>query len=258
MNQGSEPDWDDFGLPPVDIQIPDDARELDRDVQAYHREQRARRRRLRRRRLSGSLTRDGMVMPLLAGCLVFALVAAVLLTVFAATGDVALKQPPKRGPHRSPTPVVLGPAGSAAPSGSAVVALAGQLPDKTIVVSGHNVPLRSLTASALALVPPGCACWTALRQLADQAAQSRVRLYLVAGATGAGLRSVAARHSVVLVADDRQHVLARTYKPNGLTVILVSASGSLALAHSLQPGLQLRTELIGLRQGSAPAAPPGA
>jgi len=70
VNLGGEPERDDFGLPPVDIEIPDDARELDRDVQAYHREQRALRRHLRRRRLRGPLSSDGMVMPLLAGCLV--------------------------------------------------------------------------------------------------------------------------------------------------------------------------------------------
>ena len=48
MNPGSDPDRDDFGLPPVDIVIPDDARELDRDVQAYQRELRALRRRAAR------------------------------------------------------------------------------------------------------------------------------------------------------------------------------------------------------------------
>ena len=74
MNPGSEPDRDDFGLPPVDIQIPDDARELDRDVQAYLRELRALRRRDRVSRLRGPLARDGMVLPLLAGCLILALV----------------------------------------------------------------------------------------------------------------------------------------------------------------------------------------
>ncbi len=255
MNPGGEPERDDFSLPPVDIQVPDDARELDRDVQAYHREQRALRRHLRRRRLSGPLAADGMVMPLLAGCLVFALVAAVLLTVFAATGDVALKPPGRHGLHRTSGPDQIGPRATA-PSGSGVVPLAGQLPDKTIVVSGRSVRLRRLTDSALALVPPRCACLTALRQLASQAAQSRVRLYLVAAMTGASLRAIAARRSAVLLADDRQHVLARTYKPNGLTVILVSASGSLSLAHSLQPGLQLGSELRGLRQPGSPAASP--
>ena len=84
VNVGGEPDRDDFGLPPVDIEIPDDARELDRDVQAYHRELRALRRQLRLGRLRGPLTRDGLVLPLLAGCLAMVLISGVLLTLFAA------------------------------------------------------------------------------------------------------------------------------------------------------------------------------
>ena len=251
MNLGGEPERDDFGLPPVDIEIPDDARELDRDVQAYRREQRALRRHLRRRRLHGPLTGDGMVMPLLAGCLVFALIAAVLLTVFAATGDVA----PKGAAPRS-QPATTGPAGTSA-SGQAIIGVPGHLPDKTVEVSGQSVYLRTLTRSALALVPPGCACTTALQELIMQAGQSRVTLYLVATDAGIpGLRQVAARHSAVLVADDHQNVLATRYQASGLTVILVSADGSLAKAQRLQPGLQLQSELMGLgRSGSPPASP---
>ena len=82
MNIGGDPGWDEYGLPPVDIEIPDDARELDRDVQAYHRELRAQRWRARTRLLRGPLGRDGMVLPLLAGCLALTLLAGTLLTVF--------------------------------------------------------------------------------------------------------------------------------------------------------------------------------
>ncbi len=82
MNIGGDPGRDDYGLPPVDIEVPDDARELDRDVQAYHRELRAQRWRRRTRRMAGPLTRDGMVLPLLAGCLALTLLAGTLLTVF--------------------------------------------------------------------------------------------------------------------------------------------------------------------------------
>src|SRR5215813_13244754 len=84
VNIGGEPGRDDYGLPPIDVVIPDDARELDRDVQAYQRELRAQRRRQRARRLRGPLTRDGMVLPLLAGCLILALITSTLLIMFAA------------------------------------------------------------------------------------------------------------------------------------------------------------------------------
>jgi hypothetical protein len=93
VNSGGEPERDDTGLPPVDIEIPDDARELDRDVQAYYREQRAERRRLRHRRLHGAIARDGILLPLLACCLILALITGTLLTVFSATSDQNLILP---------------------------------------------------------------------------------------------------------------------------------------------------------------------
>lgn len=78
MNPGGGSGWDE---PPLDIQIPDDARELDRDVLAYHREQRARRRRKRLRRLAGPFSGQGTVMPLLASILAVCLVAGAMLSV---------------------------------------------------------------------------------------------------------------------------------------------------------------------------------
>ena len=81
MNPGGGSGWDE---PPLDIQIPDDARELDRDVLAYHRELRARRRRNRLRRLAGPFApfaAHGSVMPLLASILAVCLVAGAMLSV---------------------------------------------------------------------------------------------------------------------------------------------------------------------------------
>ena len=81
MNPGGGSGWDE---PPLDIQIPDDARELDRDVLAYHRELRAMRRRNRLRRLAGPFApfaARGSVMPLLASILAVRLVAGAMLSV---------------------------------------------------------------------------------------------------------------------------------------------------------------------------------
>ena len=81
MNPGGGSGWDE---PPLDIQIPDDARELDRDVLAYHRELRAMRRRNRLRRLAGPFApfaARGSVMPLLASILAVCLVAGAMLSV---------------------------------------------------------------------------------------------------------------------------------------------------------------------------------
>ena len=78
MNPGGGSGWDE---PPLDVQIPDDARELDRDVIAYHRELRARRRRRRLRRLTAPFSGPGTVMPLLASILAVCLVAGAMLSV---------------------------------------------------------------------------------------------------------------------------------------------------------------------------------
>ena len=81
MNPGGGSGWDET---PLDIQIPDDARELDRDVLAYHRELRAMRRRTRLHRLAGPFApfaARGSVMPLLASILAVCLVAGAMLSV---------------------------------------------------------------------------------------------------------------------------------------------------------------------------------
>src|SRR5580700_8380776 len=93
VNPGGEPERDETGLPPVDIEIPDDARELDRDVQAYYRELRAQRRHQRGLRTRGSLAKDGILLPLLACCLILALITGTLLTVFTATSDQIVPGP---------------------------------------------------------------------------------------------------------------------------------------------------------------------
>jgi len=107
VNPGGGSGWDE---PPLDIQIPDDARELDRDVLAYHREQRAVRRRNRLRRLAGPFApfaARGSVMPLLASILAVCLVAGAMLSV-------ATFSPATPPADRTPSPttsirVTLGP-----------------------------------------------------------------------------------------------------------------------------------------------------
>ena len=107
MNPGGGSGWDET---PLDIQIPDDARELDRDVLAYHRELRAVRRRNRLRRLAGPFApfaARGSVMPLLASILAVCLVAGAMLSV-------ATFSPATPPADRTPSPttsirVTLGP-----------------------------------------------------------------------------------------------------------------------------------------------------
>ncbi len=70
----------------MNIVIPDDARELDRDVLAYRRELRARRRRQRTMRLFGPLRRRGIggqaaILPLIATCVALSMLAGAMLSV---------------------------------------------------------------------------------------------------------------------------------------------------------------------------------
>jgi hypothetical protein len=250
VNAGGDPDRDDFGLPPVDIEIPDDARELDRDVQAYQRELRALRRRQRARRLRAPLTREGMVLPLLAGCLILALITSTLLIMFAADQTGMPEQP---GHVAAPT----APGRTAAGNQPAAGKINGPLPTGEIMVAGKPVPLSTLTGNApvvLTLVPLKCNCAPALRVVAAEAAQARVPVYLVA-ASGAeqqlqGLAAQAGSGEATL-AQDTSNVLSRTYGP-GVRAILVRPNGSV-VSVAQPPWAGLGAELRQL----SPAAPAG-
>jgi hypothetical protein len=127
VNPGGGSGWDE---PPLDIQVPDDARELDRDVLAYRRELRAQRRRKRLRRLAGPFApfaSRGNVMPLLASILAVCLVAGAMLSVATfSPATSTVEQPTKpataTSPARSPSSPVTSfthrPSHSASPSAS--------------------------------------------------------------------------------------------------------------------------------------------
>jgi hypothetical protein len=109
VNPGGGSGWDE---PPLDIQIPDDARELDRDVLAYHRELRAKRRRNRLRRLAGPFApfaAHGSVMPLLASILAVCLVAGAMLSVATFSPATPPANQATRSPATSIPGVTLGP-----------------------------------------------------------------------------------------------------------------------------------------------------
>ena len=133
MDPGGESGWDE---PPLDIQIPDDARELARDVLAYHRELRARRRRSRLRRLTKPFAGQGTIMPLLASILAVCLVAGAMLSVATfspaaehathtrppATAASSQRSNPQRSSSQTPAPAsasVTRPSGTARPSTAA-------------------------------------------------------------------------------------------------------------------------------------------
>src|SRR5215472_13301529 len=248
VNLGGDPGRDDYGLPPVDIEIPDDARELDRDVQAYHRELRVRRRRMLLKRLGTPLTRDGMVLPLLAGCLALTLLAGTLLTVFTARPG-----PIQNLPSRNTAQPRLGPSSRKPPP----------LPDVTVLVGGQHgreEPLRSLwTGSALllALIPPNCRCVPDVRLLRAQARQASIGVYLV-GARGVGVIGLARRVGVrpAHAVEDFKNRLRGAYHPPVLTAVLVNADGTVAhMVVNPARGPALRAALHAVSPGQ-PKRPP--
>ena len=252
MNLGGEPERDDFGLPPVDIEVPDDARELDRDVQAYRRELRALRRQQRRVRWHGPLTRDGVILPLLASCLVMALIAGTLLTFFTARPSGT----PAAGRHPAAT-------ASSSPSGPAdsppVTVSPHPLPaDVALTMNGVPIPRQGLTDHVFALVPPDCACRAALTELVKQAALAGVSVYLVGGARLAAVQQITALAvpdslTTVQVTQDARGTLASTYltasetsKGSAPTVLLVAANSTVSVAPSLPAGFRLNHALAAL------------
>jgi hypothetical protein len=240
VSPGSEPGRDDNGLPPVDVEIPDDARELDRDVHAYRREVRARRRQARRTRWQRSLGKDGMVLPLLACSLILALIAGTLLTVFTAS-DQGLTGMPGSGTNSG---LPAGP-GTQVPQ----IVSAAPLPRADITVVGVGQRrLDTLSQAMLVLVPPGCDCGTTLAWLAGVAASAHATAaYVIYNQqTEAevlqlyGQLSIQRRAFLTLAYDPRNVLTGRDRFPPGipatrLTAVLVAPDRTVRYASSLSP-----------------------
>lgn len=254
MNHGGEPGHDDYGLPRVDIQIPDDARELDRDVQAYHRELRALRRHQRSLRWRAPLRRSGMVVPLIAGCLVLAMVAGVVLTMFSANpylssrnGLRAASQGVPNTGQASSRAITSPAAPSAARNRSdGPASTAARLPSGTINVTGQRVDLSTVESAVLAIIPANCGCAGVIRRLVSQAMAAAIPVYLV-GRRGtraqlSGLAPDAAKGTTAFVAIDPDNVLSNAYPATGLTVVLVDAQHKVRRA-ALHRGFQLQSAL---------------
>jgi hypothetical protein len=228
----SEPERDDGSLPPVNIVIPDDARELDRDVLAYHREMRALRRRQRRTRLLRPFNGPGgggpaALVPLIALCLALALVGGALLSVLTIS-------PAEQDTNLSP---------SATPRASSGPDELTRLPLGNVQLDGQTKPIRSLVSSAIALVPEDCGCGPSLSRLEGQALAggASVIYFVGTGASRAELTEEANTYGRghALPADDADGVLARAYHPTGLTVLLVFSDATAEVQKNLSGNFQL-------------------
>ena len=250
MSFASEPGRDDSGLPPVNVVIPDDARELDRDVLAYRRELRAQRRRRRLLRLAHPFSRPefgghAAILPLIATCVALSMLAGAMLSVITIS------------PASAPT-LSRPPAASANPSAnSSATADLTSLPFGTVQLDGRTVAVRSLRSSALALVPADCGCGPALRRLAGQAAAAHVSLYFVG--SGAAIRQLAALTEqygggAAAAVYDTGNVLAAKYHPAGVTVLLVYSDATARVHRNLPASFQLGPELHQLSQPGSQTA----
>jgi hypothetical protein len=241
VNPGGEPGRDEGGLPPVDVDIPDDARELAREVIAYHREQRARRRRARWHRLLGPLRQHGAILPLIASCVALSMLAGTLLSVFSIS------------PAAAPT---------LSRSASAVPSPVASLPEGTVYVDGKATAVRGLVRALLVLVPSGCGCQQAVRQVSAQAARAGVkRVYFVGTADGmtdvTALTRTAGLGTAVAV-KDATDVLGAAYHPAGLTIVLVRADATTTIQRNLVAGqfqLEGRLRRLGITGQSASPEP---
>ncbi len=203
-------------------------------MQAYHRELRALRRQRLLRRLGGPIARDGMVLPLLASCLALTLLAGTLLTMFTtrrANAPVTQTQAPTAPQSASPGAGQIG----------------GPLPPGTVQTSSKPVELSTVRTAVLALVPAGCHCATAAKQVSMQASAANVTVYLIAvGDSLSQVKAMARSHqpATILVASDTHGTLSGAYHPSGLTVLLVDQVGSVrSVQRNLSPSVQLGDSL---------------
>jgi hypothetical protein len=217
--------------------IPDDARDLDRDVQAYHRERRALRRHTRVRRITAPLTRHGMIVPLIAACLAVTLLTGTLLTVLAGRQVSLLPGRAALGTPVSTVPVSTGarapsssaPRAASSPPPSPAVGARHELPNAVVTVDGRQARLRTLVPAVLAWIPAGCGCAAVLRQMVAQTATQDVTIYFVGTGKAVVQLPALSRQAAGLgygLVKDSTAALATAYRPRGLTAIFAHADGT--------------------------------
>jgi hypothetical protein len=197
------------------VVVPNDARELARDVEAWRREQRwDRRKRFFQRRLLGSPNRARAIQaPLVITSL---LVVAMLGATLAFPGHSGHRE------ATTPVPLVLA-APSAAPG-----SIGGLVPDVSLVSSTGTTSARAVRPALLALVRADCRCDRALARVTDDAASHGLTVDLIATpTTAAEVDALAAKvdRPNVRVLLDPQSALARAYARGAFTAVAVHADG---------------------------------
>jgi len=238
--------------------VPNDARELARDVEAWRREERWRRRRERVERLSIPIPRrwrapvdhpgdrrsrgrrPGATVPIIA-------LMVVAVALFAATATLVSTR--GNPPIRPAVPLRL--AAPAAAPGTA----GGLLPDATLTTNTGTTAARDLRPGVIGIVTQGCECRDAVDSLARRAATNALALYLI-GATNQRddlekLMAVSPPNVHALIDDSGAFDAA--YAPTGLTVVPVHADGVTAAAiRDFTTRTSLGPVLASLKQAGPP------
>lgn len=208
-------------LPPVDVDVPDDPSELERDVQAYRREVRWHRRRERWRWLLSGTQRYGAIVPLVVAIVCVGAMSIALLVMSA--------RPSEEVPPRA----TLSEPGSAEPG-----EIGGPLPDVQVTVGDTERQLRALHSPAVFLMAPShCQCADALHDVVVGARDYGIPVYFVESGQGAPEREGLARQ----VGGKKHHpksieeatgTFARMYGGSGPTAVLVDRHGDVNMVRT--------------------------
>jgi hypothetical protein len=194
--------------------VPDDARELARDVEAWRREERwARRRRRFERLFFMRRARDrGVPAPV---------VALVLISVALFGATITFLTP--HGVRPMTAPVALRLAAPAAPPGTT----GGLLPDDQLSTATGVATARDLRPGLIAILGPDCDCAHAVAALSREASLSALAVYLVGkpAQTNQVDQLIQISRSNVHGFIDSSGRLIAAYAPHGLTVVPVHADG---------------------------------
>ena len=220
--QPAGPGWPE--LPPLEpgLVVPDDASELDLDVQALRREQRAASRTARVDRLFVS-RRDREHR-------ISGFVVVLVLVVVAGFGALLTLLGPARSLGPASAPLATTASGTAGSVG-------GLLPETSLDLgSGPPLDARLVRPAVIVLVPVGCTdCTESIRAAVQQANEFRLRSLLVAPRTlsaeeqvsfDALVRAISA--GIAIPATDSSGTLARAYAPAGVSVVVVASDGVVA------------------------------
>lgn len=249
---GRHDDLDADQLEGLALLVPDDARSLDADRDAYLRE-------LRRRR--GGRTAGGRIGSVLRsatggfrpGMGLTGPLMLILLVVVGLVGSTLSVFGTSATDNRPQTPLASPPSGN--PTGS----IGGLLPDATLSGRDSTFPMRKVRPAVLVLVPTSCPdCGAIVQALRMQAASYTLPLLLVGPPRQLQqLRDLddSKLGGSVAVATDDSDILTSTYLPSGVTAVLVRDDGIVALvARNLQATTKLETALVQLDGRSAPTA----